>query len=107
MSSEGLEICKRLESLIPELCHSQETHRIWRDCGQEHRDANPSIGDKDFHDNMVQTYQTRIDTIVSAIMYISENQPLLPLSEDFVTRCKSLLKGVEVDLDKPLSPDNY
>jgi len=105
MINKGLEICKNLESLIPELVHSQETHRMWRDCDQKHRGANPSIGDKEFHSNMVKTYQVRIDVIMSAIMYIGENQ-LIPITEEFIKNINDLVEGVEVDLDKPLDPND-
>ncbi len=100
--NKGLQICQMLEALIPELAEGQETHRIWRDCDQKYRDSNPSIGDKEFHTNMVKTYQIRIDIIRSAIMYIHESHPLSPMSKDFVNRCESLTEGIEVDLDSPL-----
>jgi len=111
--NKGLEICKNLESLIPELVYSQETHIVWRDCDQKHRDANPSIGDKDFHRDMVKTYQVRIDVIMSAIMYIGGSQSFSellkeckPLTKEFKNSIEDLVKNVDVDLDKPLEGED-
>jgi hypothetical protein len=59
-------------TIIEELKYSQETHRIWRDCDQKYRDENPDIGDSEFHDNMVLTYQTRIDFIKSLQTKVQE-----------------------------------
>lgn len=116
MNDKGLTICKNLNSLVIELYEGQETHRIWRDCNQKYRDLNPDIGDEKFHAKMVKTYQLRIGTIKSAIIYIQEVQSMLPESfDEFLKKCKpftkefknridNLVKDVEVDLDKPLDP---
>ena len=67
-------LLKRLENLIPDLEYGQETHRIWRDCDQKYRDAEPSLGDKDFHIKLVDTYENRILTVKDAIEQLSHCQ---------------------------------
>lgn len=65
---------ERLRAILPELYHSRETHRQWRDHiranpGELRR--NPDIGDADFHDRMVGVYDERIDAINEAIDRLS------------------------------------
>lgn len=59
-------ISERLEALLPELEYSRETHVQWRDCEDKWRRANPQIGDKAFHAEMVRVYDERISTIKQA-----------------------------------------
>lgn len=61
-----------LEALLPELEFSRETHVLWRDCDQIHRDRNPSIGDAAFHEACVKDYDTRISTIKRAASAMRE-----------------------------------
>jgi len=79
-------LVKRLESLIPDLKECQEVHREWRDCDQIHRDNNPNIGDENFHNEMVDTYENRILTVKDAIKEISGLKEQLSHCEDSITK---------------------
>lgn len=60
---------KDLLALLPELEHSRETHRQWRDWHEEDPSRikrNPEIGDAAFHDSMVKVYDKRIRVVRGA-----------------------------------------
>lgn len=68
--SEGAALIERLGNLVPELEYGRETHVQWRDCDQKYRDAEPSIGTREFHADMVTKYDERIACVRAAIAYI-------------------------------------
>lgn len=64
------ELLMRLKKLLPELEFGRGTHIQWRDCPQIYREKNPDIGDIEFHQKCVDTYDERIATIKDAITFI-------------------------------------
>lgn len=75
MEIEIAQTAEELEGLLPELEYARETHVQWRDCQQKDRDANPDIGDADFHERMVRTYDVRIETIRKAASLLRRLTP--------------------------------
>lgn len=72
-----LKICKELESLLPGLEYSRQTHVLWRDCEQKYRDENPEAGDKEHHIQCIEEYDQRIATIKDAINTITEQEKVI------------------------------
>lgn len=69
----GDTLTARMRELLPKLEYGRETHVQWRDCDQKYRDAEPSIGTREFHAEMVDEYDERIACFKAAIAYIESH----------------------------------
>lgn len=64
------DVVLELKALLPLLEYGRETHVQWAAADQKDLDANPRIGDRKFHSEMVEQYDMRIRGINRAIKEI-------------------------------------